>query len=127
MSTGTLVSIRTGRIQELPRPEWDHAKSRTMVTAYTKHAVEGYSESEAERQHVLEEVQRQVIAFTIVLSDQFDDWRRGFPELDMFVQERFRPLAEMPVDEERTSRVLVHAGLPPSRVDAATGWPCFRL
>lgn len=89
--------------------------------------VEGYSQSDAERQHMLTEVQRQVIAFTIVLSDQFDAWQRGFPELDAFVQQRFRPLTEIPVDDERTIRVLVHAGLPPSRVDAATGWPCFKL
>jgi hypothetical protein len=87
--------------------------------------IEGYSQSEAERQHVLEKVQRQVIAFTIVLSDQYEDWRRGFPELDTFVQERFRPLAQIPVDEERTIGVLVHAGLPPIRVDATTGWPCY--
>ena len=87
--------------------------------------IEGYSQSDAEQQQVVALARQQVIAFTIVLSDQYDDWRRGFPELDAFVQARFRPFAEIPVDDERSIRVLVHTSLPPSRVDAATGWPCF--
>ena len=87
----------------------------------------GYSQSDAERQHALALAQQQIIAFTIVLSDQYEDWRRAFPELDALVQERFRPLADIPVDEERHIRLLVHTGLPPSRLDATTGWPCFTL
>lgn len=41
MTQGTIVSLRIGRIAELPRPEWDHATERTWHTAYGKHEVPG--------------------------------------------------------------------------------------
>jgi hypothetical protein len=87
--------------------------------------IPGYYESDADQQRLLARVERQVVAFTLVLSDQYDDWRRSFPELDTFVGARFRQLTEIPVDAERAVRVLVHTGLPPSRMDQTTGWPCF--
>ena len=87
--------------------------------------IEGYYQSDADRQRFLTRVEEQVVAFTLVMTDQYDDWRRNLPELDTFVTGRFRQLADIPIDDERSIRVLVHTGLPPSRIDRATGWPCF--
>lgn len=87
--------------------------------------IEGYYQSDADRQRFLARVEEQVVAFTLVMTDQYDDWRRNLPELDTFVTGRFRQLADIPIDDERNIRVLVHTGLPPSRIDQTTGWPCF--
>jgi len=87
--------------------------------------IEGYYQSDADRQRLLTRVQEQVVAFTLVMTDQYDDWQRNLPELDTFVVDRFRQLADIPIDEERSVRILVHTGLPPSRIDQTTGWPCF--
>lgn len=38
---GVIVSVRVGRVRELPRPEWDHHARRTWRTAYYKDEVEG--------------------------------------------------------------------------------------
>jgi hypothetical protein len=88
--------------------------------------VEGYFHSEHEQRRQLERATKQVVAFALVLSDQYADWKSWFPRLDAFVQSSFRPLTEIPIDDERTVRVLVHGGLPPNGVDRSTGWPCFR-
>jgi MOSC domain-containing protein YiiM len=41
MSPVTVVSVRTGRVREWPRPEWDHSAERTWRTAYQKDEVMG--------------------------------------------------------------------------------------
>lgn len=87
--------------------------------------IEGYFQSERAQQLQLDRMAKQVVAFVLVLSDQFDDWRKGFPRLQSFVDARFRALTDVHIDATRSVRVLVHAGLPPTRVDLSTGWPCY--
>jgi hypothetical protein len=99
--------------------------ARRPFAAGQSRFVEGYNQSDAERERLVARAGQQVIAFVLVLSDQHDGWRTGLPELASFVDERFRPLTEIAVDAERSVRVLVHGGLPPSRVDRTTGWACF--
>ncbi len=41
MSQGLVVSIRTGRAREYPRPDWDQAPDRTWRSAYRKDEVAG--------------------------------------------------------------------------------------
>jgi MOSC domain-containing protein YiiM len=41
MNDVTIVSVRTGRVREWPRPEWDHHAERTWRTAYRKDEVTG--------------------------------------------------------------------------------------
>ena len=88
--------------------------------------IEGYFQSEHEQERQLQRVEGQVVAFVIVLSDQYQDWRTSFPRLDAYVASRFRQLTDIPVDAMRTVHVLVHAGLPPTGVDPVTTWPCYR-
>jgi len=41
MIPAILVSLRTGRVRDLPRPAWDRHRERTWRTAYRKDEVEG--------------------------------------------------------------------------------------
>ena len=41
MTEARIVSVRTGRVREWPRPEWDHGERRTWRTAYVKDEVPG--------------------------------------------------------------------------------------
>jgi MOSC domain-containing protein YiiM len=41
MSQPVIVSVRTGRVREYPRPDWDHAAARTWRSAYHKDEVPG--------------------------------------------------------------------------------------
>ncbi len=41
MNDGLLLSVRTGRVRTLSRPEWDHSPTRTWNTAYLKEEVDG--------------------------------------------------------------------------------------
>ncbi len=88
--------------------------------------LEGYYQSEADRQRMLDRVQQQVVAFAVMLSDQDASFRSTAPDLSAFVDANFRPLAEIPTGGDRTVRVRVRTGLPPLRADATTGWPCYR-
>jgi len=88
--------------------------------------LEGYYSTARDHERQLRRVQAQVVAFVVEPSDQYDDWRRSFPELNAYVESRFQPIADIHVDSGRRVRVLVPAGLPPSGVDASTGWPCYR-
>ena len=87
--------------------------------------IEGYTQSSREQQRLLERAQSQVVAFVLILSDEYETWRRGFPQLNAFVESRFTPMADIAVGPTRTVRVLVHTGLPPTHIDRPTGWPCF--
>jgi len=41
VSAGTIVSVRTGRAQERPRPKWDRRVSKTWVSAFGKQETPG--------------------------------------------------------------------------------------
>ena len=41
MSEPLVTSVRAGRVRTLPRPEWDHSRTRTWDTAYLKDEVAG--------------------------------------------------------------------------------------
>jgi hypothetical protein len=89
--------------------------------------LEGYYQSEAEQQRMLDRTQQQVVAFAVMLSDQESSFRSTAPGVSAFVDANFRPLTEIPASGgDRTVRVLVRSGLPPVHADPATGWPCYR-
>jgi len=88
--------------------------------------LEGYYQSEADQQRMLDRAQQQVVAFAFMLSDQESSFRSTAPGLGAFVDANFRPLTEIPTGSDRTVRVLVRSGLPPLHADAPTGWPCYR-
>jgi len=88
--------------------------------------LEGYYQSEADQQRMIDRAEQQVVAFAVMLSDQESSFRSTAPGLSAFVDANFRPLTEIPTGSDRTVSVLVRSGLPPLHADAATGWPCYR-
>jgi hypothetical protein len=88
--------------------------------------LEGYYQSEAEQQRMLDRVHQQVVTFALMLSDQESSFRSTAPGVSAFVDANFRALTEIPSSGDRTFRVLVRSGLPPLHTDASTGWPCYR-
>jgi hypothetical protein len=88
--------------------------------------LEGYYQSDADQQRMLDRVQQEVVAFAVMLSDQEASFRSTAPGLSAFIDTNFQPMTTIPASEDRTVRVLVRGGLPPVHADPATGWPCYR-
>jgi hypothetical protein len=88
--------------------------------------LEGYYQSEAEQQQMLDRARQQVVAFAVMLSDQESSFHSTAPGISAFIDANFRPLTEIPTNSDRTVRVMVRSGLPPLHADATTGWPCYR-
>jgi hypothetical protein len=88
--------------------------------------LEGNYQSESEQQQMLQRVRQQVVAFTLMQSDQESSFRSTAPGMSAFVAANFQPLTEIPTSSDRTVRVLVRSGLPPLHADTTTGWPCYR-
>jgi hypothetical protein len=49
----------------------------------------------------------------------------AFPLVASYVHSRYRPMAEVPVDEETVVVIQVDSRATPAGRDAQTGWPCF--
>jgi hypothetical protein len=89
--------------------------------------IQGYQVSTAAQRQIIERLEQQFVLFTLMLSDEEPQWRAESPPIDAFVRANFGPMAEVPVDEYRTVRVLVRHGSDAIRTgtDTKTGWPCF--
>lgn len=90
--------------------------------------IQGYQVSEATQRQIVERLQRQFVLFALMLSDEEPGWRAESVPVDAFIRANFGPMAEFPVDEYRTVRILVHNGSDAIRTgtDKKTGWPCYR-
>jgi 4-amino-4-deoxy-L-arabinose transferase-like glycosyltransferase len=90
--------------------------------------IQGYQVSDRTLQQIVERLQRQFVLFALMLSDEESGWRAESPLVDTYIRANFAPMAEIPVDEYRTVRVLVHNGSNAIRTgtDTKTGWPCYR-
>ena len=90
--------------------------------------IQGYQVSEAAQRQIIERLQRQFVLFVIMLSDEEPQWRAESVPIDAFVRANFGPMTEIPLDQDRTVRVLVRNGSDAIRTgtDKKTAWPCFR-
>lgn len=70
----------------------------------------------------IDEMRRDPPLFTVLLDDQ--DFERRFERVVAYVSREYVPMAEIPGEAGRIS-ILRHRGRVATRVDAATGWPCF--
>jgi hypothetical protein len=68
------------------------------------------------------------VLFALMLSDEEPQWRAESVPIDAYVRANFSPMAEIPLDPDRTVRVLVRNGSDAIRTgtDKQTAWPCFR-
>ena len=81
--------------------------------------------SSARQDRTIERLRARPALFAIHMSE-YDQFRERFPLIHEYVSQSFRPMTQMPVDGGETVRILVHADRIAVRVDANTGWPCFR-
>jgi hypothetical protein len=90
--------------------------------------IQGYQVSEAAQRQIVERLQRQFVLFALMLSDQEAQWRAESVPADSFIRANFGPMAEIPLDQGRTVRVLLRNGSDAIRTgtDETTAWPCFR-
>jgi hypothetical protein len=90
--------------------------------------IQGYQVSETAQRQIIERLQQQFVLFAIMLSDEEPQWRAESVPIDAFVRGNFSPMAEIPLDPDRTVRVLVRKGSDAIRTgtDKQTAWPCFR-
>ena len=63
--------------------------------------------------------------FVLHMGD-YASFRDKYPQVDAYVSAAYWPMAEVPVDEGGTIQILVDKARMQRRVDAATGWPCFK-
>jgi hypothetical protein len=90
--------------------------------------IQGYQVSADAQRQIVERLERQFVLFAVMLSDEEPQWRAESVPVDAFVRANFSLMAEIPVDEHRTVRVLVRNGSDAIRTgtDKKTGWPCYR-
>jgi hypothetical protein len=90
--------------------------------------IQGYQVSETAQRQIIERLQQQFVLFALMLSDEEPQWRAESVPIDAFVRANFGPMAEIPIDQDRTVRVLVRNGSDAIRTgtDKQTAWPCFR-
>jgi len=100
--------------------------SQRMFAGGQKVFMEGYQNGPRDQQRTIDRMKRQTTLLVIAPSDVYEEWQRGFAQVNAYVRTEFRPLADIPISDERAWHVLINQGLPPVRTDAQTGWPCYR-
>jgi hypothetical protein len=88
--------------------------------------LEGYYSSTTEQLLTLERLRRESVPFIVLALDSYDEFRHDFSLLDAHITGVYRPMADVAVPETNGLRILVDRRRAVRRVDADTGWPCFR-
>ena len=91
----------------------------------------GYLDDQDNRQRLVAWVAMQTVPFVVVTGKFKDPVWRAYPELGAYVAQHYRPLVTYGTDgdaraHDRVVEVYATTSLPPTSIDAATGWPCFR-
>ena len=91
-------------------------------------SIQGYQVSATAHQQIIERLRQQFVLFALMLTDEEPQWRAESVPIDAFVRANFGPMTEIPIDQERTVRVLLRNGSDAIRTstDNKTAWPCFR-
>jgi hypothetical protein len=63
--------------------------------------------------------------FVLHMGD-YATFRNRFGLVDTYLGGEYEPMAEIPVDDGSSIRILVHRSRSPAGMDRATGWLCFR-
>jgi hypothetical protein len=81
--------------------------------------------SDTNQRRLVDRLRRQVTPFALIPSEAAEEFERDVPIVANHFRGRYVPLAEVPVFEDRSVRILVDRTLPATFRDPATGWPCF--
>jgi hypothetical protein len=63
--------------------------------------------------------------FVLHMGD-YATFRNRFGLVDTYLDGEYEPMAEIPVEDGGSIRILAHRGRLPGGIDRASGWPCFR-
>jgi len=87
--------------------------------------MEPFYTSAVEQERTLGRLRRESVPFMLIFLDRESNFRRHYPRLTAFLDERYAPMADVPVAESKGVRVFVEKGRPVRHADAETQWPCF--
>jgi hypothetical protein len=88
--------------------------------------LEGFYTSPADQQRTLARLRGEPVPFILFIRSREDLFRDNFDLLRPYVDDHYRLMTELPLEETDAVRVFVDARRAVRRTDAATGWPCFR-
>jgi hypothetical protein len=86
----------------------------------------GFFESEAEQRTTIARLQRQSVPLVFFDRGEVDGFRRSFPLIVAYLEERYVPAGERTLSDRRTMVLLVERDRPISRAYEPLEWPCFR-
>lgn len=78
-----------------------------------------------DQQRAIDRMRRQSVPFFILSLEEEADFRGALPLLSAHLDQRYVPLADVPVPDVRGLRIYMERGRPARGTDRATGWPCF--
>jgi hypothetical protein len=81
--------------------------------------------SAAHEEHTLERLRSDAALFVIDAGD-YAGFQNRFRLVDAYLREQYRVMAEVPVPDAPTARIMAPRERAPVRTDAQTGWPCYR-
>lgn len=87
--------------------------------------ISNFYTSTREQERTLERMRRQSVPFVVLLLETERDFRREFPLVSAYIDQRYTALADLPVEQTPGVRVMVERTRAAVRVDADTRWPCF--
>ncbi len=85
-----------------------------------------YFGSPANERFAFDRLRLQRVPFAIIPSDDEHEFDERFSRVAPYVHTHYAPLTEVPVDDDKTIRILVSRDVPATGRDAETGWPCFQ-
>jgi hypothetical protein len=87
--------------------------------------MEPFYTSTPEQTRTLGRLRHESVPFMLIFLDRERNFREHYPLLAAFLDERYEPMADVPVAETKGVRVYVEKGRASVRPDGETGWPCF--
>ncbi len=86
----------------------------------------GYYSGDDDQVRTIARLEAQSVPFVVLVRELEPGIRSEMPLIAAYVEARYEPLADIAVPETQGVRVYVEKGRPSARIDAVTGWPCFR-
>jgi hypothetical protein len=88
--------------------------------------IPGYFEDLPFQHDVVRRLDAQVVPLAIIRLPAHDEIAQRFPLIENYLRGRFARLADAPLTDGDSIRLLVNRSLRPTRLDAQTRWPCYR-
>jgi len=82
--------------------------------------------SEVEQTRTIDRLKTQSVPFVVSARRWYPELKAQMGTLFAYLEQRFEPFVHVPVPETDGVDLLIERGRGATRVDAATGWPCFQ-